>query len=34
MECPRKIRTGDPVLPHKEVHFEVRDVYAFVEKEL
>lgn len=28
-DTPRKFRTGDPVAPHNDVHFEVRDVYAF-----
>lgn len=31
MDCPRKIRTGDP--GPKGVTFEVRDVYAFAEED-
>lgn len=33
MYSPRKLHTGDPVLPHKDVHFEVRDVYALAEEQ-
>lgn len=33
LDSPRKIRSGDPVMPHKDVHFEVRDVYAFFEED-